>query len=433
VGAKGVSRETISYRALRAWARSAIAVFYRSVEVTNANNVDQAAPTIFAVNHQSALGDVAVLVAVRPELPHFLAASTWWKRAPARLLFRLGGVVPVYRNGDGSGTRRNASSFEACHAALADGAHLAIFPEGEMNDGRALLPIKTGVARIALGAAAEAGVAGVRVVPVGLVYESMGRFRSDVEVVFGAPIEIDKWLDAYRANHHQTVRELTEVLRDALADAAVDRATARDDLFDRAASMTVSDTPASFADRNAVRRALRSGYDAPLEELEQAVRAHARNLDALPLADDDPLEPLSDVERTRLQSELALLAAPAALGAIANAPAILGTWAASTRAPDVGWQATVKGVSGTFLLPLTWIGEWAWLSKRFGRRGAAAAVTIGAACGWATLGHHDRSRRLRRATRTARVQREQPAALEAARMSRADLRKRVEAMIGDAR
>jgi 1-acyl-sn-glycerol-3-phosphate acyltransferase len=425
--------ERLSYRVLRAWARSAVSVFYRSVEVTNASAIPRDRPVILAVNHQSALGDVAVLVAVRPKLPHFLAASSWWKRASARALFRLGGVVPVYRNSDGHGTRANVSTFAACHAALAAGAQLAIFPEGEMHADGGVHPLKTGAARIALGAATEAGVQRLVIVPVALIYDDMGRFRSDAEVRIGEPIEIDDWIDAYRLDRHKAVRALTHALRDALADAAVDGATARADLVDRAARMALSDTPSSFADRNALRRALRSESGDRFDELERAVREHARHLDTLMLDDDAPLEPLPDATLTRAARDLALLAGPAAVGAIVNGPAVLAAWGVSTRAPDEGWHATAKGVAGTFLLPITWIGEWALLSRRRGRRRAGAIVLLGAACGGASLAWHDRYQRFRRARRSDALNRDRAADMVAARETRAVVRKHVDAITGDDR
>ena len=167
-------RVPLSYRALQAWARTAIHVVYRRTEVTGASNVPNHRPAILAANHGNALADIAIIVAKMPRFPQFLAAASWWKSPPARVLFKLGGVVPIHRRRDGIDTSENVSTFEACHAALADGAHIAIFPEGEMHTEPALLPLKTGAARIALGAAADAGVRGVVLVPVGLVYEDRG-------------------------------------------------------------------------------------------------------------------------------------------------------------------------------------------------------------------------------------------------------------------
>ena len=72
-------------------------------------------------------------------------------------------------------------------------------------------PLKTGAARIGLGAA-DQGCRGVVIVPLGLVYEDRGRFRSDVALRFGHPIAMDEWLETYRNDVFTAVRSVTEQL-----------------------------------------------------------------------------------------------------------------------------------------------------------------------------------------------------------------------------
>ena len=433
-------RLPFSYRALQAWARTAVHVVYRHTEVTGASNVPSDRPTILAANHGNALGDIAVIVAKMPRFPQFLAAASWWKSAPARVLFRLGGVVPIHRRRDGIDTSQNTSTFEACYAALAAGAHIAIFPEGEMHNEPALMPLKTGAARIALGAADEAGVRGVAIVPVGMVYEDRGRFRSDVEIRFGDPIEIDDWVDRARAHPEKAAREVTDLLADRLAQVTVNHGSpAEAALLDRAAALVTSEAngmrTGSYSSRNELRRALASAVsDAAGEsgsayrELAAAVEAHDRDLAQLGITGARHAPSLSEPtgdDRARLNRELALLGPPAALGMVANAPVVLGAALASTRAPDESWKATTKGLAGTFLGPVVWTLEYAYLARRMGRARALALTAAGAAGGFATVAWRDRFVHLREITWLDRVGRDQPSALAAARASRAVVRERV--------
>jgi 1-acyl-sn-glycerol-3-phosphate acyltransferase len=409
-----VEHVPLSYRALTAWARAAVAVFYRGIDVTALERIPRDRPAVLAANHRNALGDVAVIVAKMPDFPRFLASASWWKSAPARLLFRLGGVVPVHRRRDGD-PGQNQSSFEECHAALAAGAHVAIFPEGEMHSEPALLPLKTGAARIALGAASEAGVTDVVIVPVGLLYDDVGRFRSDVEVHVGVPIEAADWADAYRTDPAKAVREVTDLLADRLAGVTVNHGShAERVLVDRAARLAVCEAGAvpdgvygdgAYARRNALRRAIAEtlarcgGEDAAeFRRLAEAVEAHDRELAALGVAPSPGGNPVDDgrasvAERTRLTTELVALSLPAAAGAVANAPVVLLAWLASTRAPDEGWHATTKGVAGTLLCPIVWGAEYAYLSRRTSRPRALALCAAGAAGGMAALGWWERWRR----------------------------------------
>ncbi len=189
--------------------------FYGRIEVTADSPVWHDRPTILAANHSNALADVAVLVARSPRFPRFIAAASWWDRTAARVLFQLGGVLPVERARERSGTAHNTSTFEACRSALARGEHIAIFPEGELNVDPGLLPIRTGAARIGLDAAVDGGIRGVAIVPVALVYEDPGRFRSGLQIHFGEPIELADWVDECRDDPVLAVRAVTDLLAGA--------------------------------------------------------------------------------------------------------------------------------------------------------------------------------------------------------------------------
>ena len=71
------------------------------------------------------------------------------------------------------------------------GKSIGIFPEGGSHDRSDLLPLKAGIALIALEAMKRYGKA-VPVVPVGINYLSGHRFRSRVFVEIGKPIFPDE-------------------------------------------------------------------------------------------------------------------------------------------------------------------------------------------------------------------------------------------------
>lgn len=434
----------LSYRVLQGWARTAVSVFYRRATVTAESRLPRDRPVILAANHGNALADVAVIVAAMPEFPHFLAAASWWKSAPARVLFRLGGVVPIHRRRDGEDTRQNTSAFEACNAALASGAHIAIFPEGEMHLEPALMPLKTGAARIALGAAAEAGLDGVVIVPVGLVYEDRARFRSTVEIHIGEPLAIVDWLDEYRVDPTKAVHGVTDLLADRLARVTVNHGSAEEAaLLDRVAAYALADEPDAndsrqFARRNALRRKLASSIalaggesSTDYRELAAAVAVHERDLQRLGVqhASAVPLGDMSAADRIALEAQLVALALPAALGLVANGPTLLGVWIASRRVPHVAWQATTKGVGGTFLSPIVWALEFAFLSRRLGRRRALALTTAGAIGGLAALEWRERFLQLRHGVWHVDGG-ERRDALDEARASRNTVRQHVTALVG---
>ncbi len=378
-----------SYSWLKRLAWLVITIFYRRIDVTGQDRLPQG-PALLAANHSNGLADPVLLVAKLPGLPRFLAAISLWKLPPARLLFTLAGVVPIHRRRDGDDPAKNADVFRACHEALRSGAQLAIFPEGEVHREPALLPLKTGTARIALGAAAGAGVSGVAIVPIGIVYEDKGRFRSQVALHVGEPIPVDAWVDRYRADEQGAVRGLTSELASRLGDITLNHASWRAAMVvDRAAAIALAEhdprpRALEFAARSALHRALaaaiaeQGGEDGePFRDLEAAVETYRSDLALLGMDDPEDVPRLDPgrirLRQVRLTTEAVALAPFAALGVVFDGPVVLAIRLAADRVPHPAWQATVKGVSGLLLLPVAWTAQTWWAYRR---RGAAAAVTI---------------------------------------------------------
>lgn len=318
-------RVALGQRALTLWARLAIGGFYRNVRVAGDPETLRDRPAVIAINHSNALGDIAVMIDVLPQFPRFLAASTWWRHAPVRLLFRLGRVLPVDRRGDRQTGDGNGHTFADCHDALAAGDHIAIFPEGKLNSGSALLPFRTGAARIALSAAANVGIPGVAIVPVAIAYEDRGRLGSDVVVRFGEPIAMDGWVAQAGANPVDTAHEVTQLLRERLAAA----------------------------------------YQLGIAGIEAT--------DA------------GTVDRNHRMAQLAVLAPAAAVGVVVNATAIAPIMLGARLVGDEGWQATAKGVGATVLVPVTWMVGGRLLAKRYGAARAAVLIAAGVGSGWVSI------------------------------------------------
>src|SRR3712207_6746956 len=131
--------------------------------------------------------------------------------------------IPVYRKQDeGEGaSSRNRETFERSAELLRRGGTIAICPEGVSHNEPYLLPLKTGAARIALGAAEEMSKAGgevgeVYVVPAGLYYTAKTSFRSGALLYFGEPIRVEA---ADPNEHGEPARERVRELSDRIAEA----------------------------------------------------------------------------------------------------------------------------------------------------------------------------------------------------------------------
>src|SRR5580658_3947302 len=135
-----------------AFARLLVRIFFRRIEVEGAEYLVAGTPTVLVANHQHGLVDGLLLMATLRRFPRFLGKSTLFRILPLWPFLKLAGVVPVYRASDGESTARNDSSFRTCRMLLAHGQQVALFPEGISHDEAMLQPLKTGAARIALGA-----------------------------------------------------------------------------------------------------------------------------------------------------------------------------------------------------------------------------------------------------------------------------------------
>ncbi len=209
---------TPTYRALRGVVRAALRVFYRTVEVTGTEHLDAAAPTILASNHPNSIID-PLLLGLSEQRPVAFCARDGLFRVPlfGRVL-RLAHAIPIQRRSDHGATADNDAAFAACTRVLADGGVLSIFPEGKTHADLKVHPLRTGTARIALGAERARGFElGVQIVPVALNYLVRQAFRSDVHVAFGPPIVVDAELRALaERDERAAVRELTKRVEAAL-------------------------------------------------------------------------------------------------------------------------------------------------------------------------------------------------------------------------
>jgi glycerol-3-phosphate O-acyltransferase / dihydroxyacetone phosphate acyltransferase len=197
-------------------ARLLVRTFFRSIEVEHADRLSPDLPTVLVANHQNGLVDALLLMAALPRYPRFLGKSTLFRILPLWPFLKLAGVVPVYRAKDGGSTDGNRAAFATCRSLLGHRGMVALFPEGISHDEPMLQPLRTGAARIALGAAVEDGVADTCTVAVGLVYDAKATFRSRALVRVGVPATVAPWTSDFQLDDHQAVRRLTDELASRL-------------------------------------------------------------------------------------------------------------------------------------------------------------------------------------------------------------------------
>ena len=113
--------------------------------------------------------------------------------------------------------------YEAVFSRFKSGGTVGIFPEGGSHDRTDLLPIKAGVAIMALGALAEAPECGLKIVPVGMNYFHAHKFRSRAVVEFGTPFEIPPHLVHQYTNNQrrEAIGQVIDTVYQALSAVTV--------------------------------------------------------------------------------------------------------------------------------------------------------------------------------------------------------------------
>ena len=107
--------------------------------------------------------------------------------------------------------------YEKVFAHLSHGHSIGIFPEGGSHDRTDLLPLKAGVAIMALGAMQHNPQTDVKIIPCGMNYFHPHKFRSRAVVEFGHPITIPKDL-VDRYNDPETSKAAVQELLDTITN-----------------------------------------------------------------------------------------------------------------------------------------------------------------------------------------------------------------------
>ena len=218
---------TLTRRFVQAIVAIALRLFFRRIEVDGVDLVPADGPLIFVLNHPNGLIDPALVFVALPRRVSFLAKSTLFQVPLVSFFLRTVEALPLYRRVDAGENKQavspeqNQKTFKACFELLRQNRCIALFPEGISHNSTYLLPLKTGAARIALGALAvnKDNLLALRMVPVGLYYTSKTSFRSEALLRFGQPFAIAPVaLDSDGQPPREAVYALSELIAQKLRE-----------------------------------------------------------------------------------------------------------------------------------------------------------------------------------------------------------------------
>src|SRR6202158_347271 len=383
----------------------ALRVYFRRIEVVGFDNVPRDAPVIFVLNHQNALVDPVFPLCMAPRQVSFLAKAPLFRMPVIGYFVRALDSLPAYRRQDeGEDVSRNLETFAAARRLLARGGTIGIFPEGVSHDEPRLKALKTGAARIALGAVSSGEALDLQIVPVGLYSTEKTMFRSSALLHFGEPLPVTRVaLEPDGTPPRAAVRELSDriekALREVMLHAEQEEALA---LIDRAERIFSAEEAGDEKQRLSrtleLRQRFLEGYAFYRARAPQRIASIesriARFEHELKQAGVDPFElslpPTAVHTIVKLIGQVvtcAVLAPFALLGALVHYPAYyLGGYLARHLARDEqDVVSTFKIISAMLLFPLTWIAATAVLWVVAGWPVGLAALLLIPLCGYVAI------------------------------------------------
>jgi 1-acyl-sn-glycerol-3-phosphate acyltransferase len=209
--------------------RLAVHLFFRRIDVEAPQIVPDAGPILIVANHTNALVDPLIIVTSIHRRITVTAKHALMNNVLLRWIMSACGVVTFHRRQDecsGESRRENLHSLQQCEEILERGGAICIFPEGVSHSDSKLRAFQNGAARIALQYVRERGNPGrLKIMPAGLLYTAKDRFRSDVWLRFGDPLDVETWLIE---NPKASPVDLTHVIEQRVASLTINTPARRE-------------------------------------------------------------------------------------------------------------------------------------------------------------------------------------------------------------
>lgn len=359
---------------------------FRSVDVRRQTPEPRGAVLVVA-NHGGGLGDIVTVIAGCRRFPRFLARDIIWKFPIAKQIMNAVGAIPVSRRQDHGSKADNTSMFAAAFDGLAEGDLLAIYPEGESIPEPRLAPLRTGAARILLGAWAQGTDTTIQ--PMGLHYYDVSVLRGRALVMVGQPLRMSEIVPRLPAEqsldeHNQAaVHALTQIIGDHLSGVVAeysDWQTRRQ--LESAAAVYLLGRPdtdtVSFSDMATTADRIGQAPSAAQQEVIVNLKAYESAIELLGLKEAE----IPDVAMTGLKvagklAEMASMAPFAAYGGVVNAVPMVGLRMISLSGVAPATAASLKPAFAILAFPSMWAALGWWGYKRAGLPGALGMASTG--------------------------------------------------------
>ncbi len=209
------------YNILKPLVSISLRAYFKRIDVKGKEHLDYK-HLLLVSNHPSAMFDPLLIAVASKKQLHFIAGIEWFGKGLKKWLFtKHFNMIPVYRPWLKTGKNQdNKDMFRECYMSLERGDTIIIYPEAESITVPWIRELKTGAARIKLGADQHLKDGGideeVKIVPVGLNYSNPHRFQSGLLINIGEPIDF-KGIDR-NGEPKEVARQMTERIKQSMED-----------------------------------------------------------------------------------------------------------------------------------------------------------------------------------------------------------------------
>ena len=355
------------YRLIKLISLASVHTFYRRISSQHLEQIPNKGPIIFVCNHPNTMIDPLLVGTTCKRKLFFFAKATLFNNTFTNWILKNLQLVPVYRKQDDpSKANKNTDTFEKGYQILEEDGAFLIFPEGISTGDRKLSKIKTGAARIGFGAMVRNNWAlNINIVPVGLSYSNAIKFKSNVIIRYGKPIQLKSFEEEYKHDEINCVNQLTTQIQTALSKLTTnvndleseEIVSALELIYKKELMIDLGLDIKNKSDDFSATKGLVAGVEwyfknrpSKVEEFKQMLKKYQDNLDLLELKDEflnPSTKSLGIIQRAKIITYI-ILGFPIYLYGLINniIPYKLPRWLAKKLAGSKSEIATTKLVTG---------------------------------------------------------------------------------------
>ncbi|UEG50305.1 1-acyl-sn-glycerol-3-phosphate acyltransferase [Ferruginibacter lapsinanis] len=169
-------------------ARIAIRLYCRNIQINHKELLSIEGPVMIAANHPNSFLDAIIINTIFKRPVYSLARGDAFANKFYTKVLRSLKMLPVYRISEGAeNLEHNYKTFDACKDIFKKNGIVLIFSEGRCVNEWHLRPLKKGTARLAFSSW-ENNIP-LKILPLGINYNSFHRFGKNVKLNFGKIIK----------------------------------------------------------------------------------------------------------------------------------------------------------------------------------------------------------------------------------------------------